>query len=331
MSHDLNLEKYLSDLYRRFGPPKPMNGVVEDREQPHFFLHRNFLGEQDLAILFNTRRCRYQCKFCALPYKATKEWVGRELVVQQFKNVIQEVRHSLGSFERLTIANEGSVFDDTTFPHDALQEIVRSARAIPNIRKVVIESRLEFVRAEALKQFREESGKRIDILTGFETLNEVLRDQVLGKREPLSVFLQGLDEVAAGGAELTAYVLFKPNPRMSDAEAQFEAEASVDYLTTECKQRGIPLIIRLNPMYLSRGTPWAREALSNSEYQPPRLSDVLALAEKKQHEGVRIYYGLTSEGLSDAEGTYRGREDFSTALLKKAIIANHQRPAEQRG
>ncbi|KMY85553.1 putative Fe-S oxidoreductase [Candidatus Paraburkholderia calva] len=331
MGNELDLDTYLSDLYRRFGPPKPMNSLVEDREQPHFFLHRNFLGEQDLAILFNTRRCRYQCKFCALPYKATKEWVGRDLVVRQFKNVIQEVRHSLGSFERLTIANEGSVFDDATFPRDALQEIVHSARVIPNIRKVVLESRLEFVQREVLKQFREESGKRIDVLTGFETLDETLRDKVLGKREPLPVFLQGLDEVAAGGAELTAYVLFKPNPAMSDAEAQREAEASIDYLIAQCAQRGIPLIIRLNPMYLSRDTPWAREALTHAEYRPPRLSDVLALAEQKQREGVRIYYGLTSEGLSDSKGTYRGREDFSTGLLKRAIVSNHQRPAGQPG
>lgn len=323
----MTLEAFLSDTYRRFGPPKPMNEIVEDRNWPHFFLHRNFLGEQDLAILFNTRRCRYQCKFCALPFKATRDWVGAEQVLQQFRNVVQEVRHAIGVFDRLTIANEGSVFDDTTFPQDALEHIVRSVRVLPNLRKLVIETRLEFVQADALRRFGVESAKKIDVLTGFETLDETIRDEVLGKREPVDVFLSGLDEVAAGGAELTAYVLFKPDPRMTDAEARTEAEASIDFLTLQCARRNIPLIIRLNPMYLSRGTTWAKTAAATPGYKPPKLSDVSAVARAKQKHGVRIYYGLTSEGLSDAEGTYRGREDFSSALLKQCIISNLQCPS----
>ncbi len=330
VAKDLALDTFLSDMYRRFGPPKPMNDTVEDREWPHFFLHRNFLGEQDLAILFNTKRCRYQCKFCALPYKASKEWIGRDLVVQQFKNVVQEVRHAIGVFERLTIANEGSVFDSTTFPRDALEEIVSSTRSLPNIRKLVIESRLEFVQADVLRKFKAESGKSIDILTGFETLDETIRDKVLDKREPLKAFLSGLDEIAAGEVELTAYVLFKPSPSMSDAEARDEAEASIDFLTEQCAQRSIPLIVRLNPMYVSRGTPWAHKAMTQpGGYQPPRLSDVLALAQAKQKEGVRIYYGLTSEGLSGSEDTYRGRDDFSSTLLKQCIVSNSQRPSDR--
>ncbi|XKH34811.1 hypothetical protein ACIU1J_00400 [Azospirillum doebereinerae] len=240
---------------------------------------------------------------------------------------MQEVRHAIGAFERLTIANEGSVFDDTTFPQDALEQIVRSVRAVPNIRKLVIESRLEFVRSGTLRRLTAEGGKRIDVLTGFETLDATIRDEVLGKREPLDLFLSGLDEIAGGGAELTAYVLFKPSPAMTDEEARDEAEASIDFLTDQCGRRGIPLIIRLNPMYLSRGTPWAKAALSTPSYLPPRLSEVMALASAKQRDGVRIYYGLTSEGLSEAEGTYRGREDFSSALLKQCIVSNSQRPS----
>jgi hypothetical protein len=286
---------------------------------PHFFLHRNFLGEQDLAILFNTKRCAYQCKFCALPYKSSHQWIDADSVKAQFLYVVQEVKHSIGVLERVTIANEGSVFDETTFPPEALTEIVSAARALPRVRKLVLETRLEYVRSERLAELRNLSGKNLDILTGFETHDSHLRDIVLAKREPLSVFLKGLDVIADVGAELTTYVLFKPSPAMTDEEAAIEAEASIDYVTHACKERAIPFSIRLNPMYSAQGTPWHTEAQRTPGYLPPRLSDVIRLAEKKKSEGIRVYLGLTSEGLANDTATYRAREDFSSELIKVAI------------
>jgi len=309
----------LRDLYRQFGPPKQMGSSAPVKTQPHFFLHRNFLGEQDLAILFNTKRCAYQCKFCALPFKSSKDWIEPEFVLEQFMYVIREVKHSIGVLERLTIANEGSVFDETTFPREALNEIVASTRALPRIRKIVLETRLEYAGVDRLRELRDMSGKKLDILTGFETQDPELREAVLGKREPLDVFLAGLDRIAAIDGELTTYVLFKPDPAMSDKEAFAEAEASIDYVADACAMRGIPFSIRLNPMYAARGTPWYTAAQKVADYRPPRLTDVIDLAEKKMRQGMRIYLGLTSEGLADDIGTYRRREDFSSDLIKIAI------------
>lgn len=313
---------HVQSLYRQFGPPKPMGSSAGAPDRPHFFLHRKFLGEQDLAILFNTKRCRYQCRFCALPDKSSLSWIGADHVLQQFTYVVDEVKHSLGVLDRLTIANEGSVLDATTFPAEALTGIVEAARVLPSLRKVVIETRIEFAQIDRLVQLRAASGKQIDVLTGFETLDTRIRDEILGKRETLSSFLSGLDRVAEAGAELTTYILYKPSPYMTDDDARTEAAASIDFVRAQCAQRAIPLIIRLNPMYVSRNTPWARLAESIPDYRPPRLTDVVELAEQKRRNGARIYLGLTSEGLSDVDGTYRGREDFSPPLLKRAIVAN---------
>lgn len=316
----------LTNYYKNYGPPKPMNAGNGSPERPHFFLHRNFLGEQDLAILFYTKRCRYQCAFCALPLKAPQTYIGGDSIKTQFVNVMREMKNSIGSFERLTIANEGSVFDETTFCQDALSEICQSVSLVPNIRKIVIESRLEFVQADQLRQLAALSGKTLDVLTGFETLDEHIRDDVLRKREPLSVFRRGLDALAAADAELTAYVLFKPCPEMDDEQAAEEAERSIDYVADQCAQRGIPLTIRLNPMYVARGTPWAKRAKQAGGYSPPRLGDVIALAKRKSAAGIKVYIGLTSEDLSEPEDTYRGHEDFSKDQLKAGILMNLKRP-----
>jgi radical SAM enzyme (TIGR01210 family) len=319
-----DLERLVGSLYREFGPPKAMGASAPATDRPHFFLHRNFLGEQDLAILFNTKRCRYQCSFCALPAKSSRSWIPADQVIGQFQYVADELRHSLGVLERVTIANEGSVFDEATFPVEALTEIVGSLRALPRVRRIVLETRLEFVRRERIDELRELVDKQFNILTGFETHDPRLREEILGKRQTLDSFAGGLDEIAAAGAELTAYVLFKPEPTMTDAEAFAEAEASIDYLHRECASRRIPLQVRLNPLYVAKGTALARRIKTLDHYLPPRLSDVVALGERKRAEGLDVYLGLTSEGLSDPDDTYRGREDFSRSLLKRGIIMNGQ-------
>jgi archaeosine synthase beta-subunit len=326
-----DLEQHLRTLYRRFGPPKAMGESAPSRDRPHFFLHRNFLGEQDLTILFNTKRCQYQCKFCALPFKSSREWIAEEDVLAQFRYVIDEVKHGLGVIERITLANEGSVLDETTYPAGALTQITAATRLLPSVYKLVLETRLEFVRAERLQEIREISGKRLDVLTGFETRDPDIRERVLGKRESLEVFEAGLDIISATGTELTCYVLFKSDPAMDDGQAWEEAEASISYLQQACRERTIQLTIRLNPMYVAKGTAWARRASSIEDYQPPRLSDVISLAEKKRAEGLPVYLGLTSEGLSNQRNTYRGREDFTPVLLKQAIIMNGDRATHHVG
>lgn len=317
-----DLQQLVGGLYREFGPPKPMGASAPAKDRQHFFLHRNFLGEQDLAILFNTKRCRYQCSFCALPQKSSRSWIPADEVTAQFEHVADELRHSLGVLERVTIANEGSVFDEATFPAEALTEIAGSLRKLPRVRRIVLETRLEFLRRERLRELAELTGKRLNVLTGFETHDPRLREEILGKRQSLEAFSDGLDEVAASGAELTAYVLFKPEPTMTDAEALAEAETSIDHLQRACAEREIPLQVRLNPMYVARGTALARRVAEMDDYLPPRLSDVIELAERKRGEGVDVYLGLTSEGLSDDDDTYRSREDFSRALLKRGIVMN---------
>ncbi len=173
----LDQSDYIRNLYRQFGPPKPMGSSAGDLDKPHFFLHRKFLGEQDLAILFNTKRCRYQCRFCSLPAKSSQEWIDAEHVVNQFVYVTNELRHSLGVLDRFTIANEGSVFDELTYPVEALQAIVSATRAIPNLWKIVIETRIEFATVERMRAVKEWSGgKTLDVLTGFETLDTGIRD-----------------------------------------------------------------------------------------------------------------------------------------------------------
>jgi archaeosine synthase beta-subunit len=322
----MSLEAHVERLYRDFGPSKNMGDAAQDTRHPHYFLHRNFLGEQDLLIIFNSKRCRYHCSFCDLPLKSTSAWVPSDDILAQFEYVISELRHSLSVIDRLTLSNEGSVLDETTFPFEALEEIAKCARQLKNVRTIVIETRLEFLEPRIISRLKQADPKSIiNILAGFETLNQHIRDQILIKGATLDDFLAGLDKVAESQSELTAFVLYKPSFAMTDQEAFREAEASIDYVRRECDLRNIPLTVRLNPMYAAHRSKWAGQAFASSDFKPPRITDVLALAMKKREQGIPVYIGLSTEGLTSLQGSYMAREDYSKEVLKKAIVFNHQK------
>jgi radical SAM enzyme (TIGR01210 family) len=316
---------HVQSLLAAFGPKKPMGTAATSDRLPHFFLHRSFLGDQDLLIILNTKRCRYHCDFCELPTKSSLRSITGEDIVEQFRYVASELKHSLSVLNRLTLSNEGSVLDEHTLPRDALLEICTGAAQFPALRRVVLETRLEFVDTEFLCQLRAIVPRAtLDILTGFESRDEYIRDHVLRKHETLSMFLSGLDRVRDSQADLTAYVLFKPSASMTDEEAYDEATRSIRFIADECAQRKINFSIRLNPMYLAVGSKWEAQAASGGGFVPPRLTDVLRVAAEARASGIPVYIGLSTEGLGDDAGTYRSREDFSRELIRQAVALNAQ-------
>lgn len=319
-STDKSLAAHIAQLYDSFGQRKPMPRSSPDPNLPLFFLLRTFLGENDLLVILNTKRCRYQCAFCQLPAKSTKFFVPDEAVVEQFRFVATELQHSLSIVNRVTLSNEGSVLDEQTLGGTALAQIVAAIGAMRRVRRIEFETRLEFVRPAVLDQLKQAAPRAtLGILTGFETVDERIRDEVLKKREPLPMFLEGLDNVAATGAALTAYVLVKPDPRMSDEEGRDEAARTIEFLAAECRRRSInDLTIRLNPMYRAVGSRWARVADATPHYDPPRLTDVMQVAEEAvaEHRDIKVYVGLSTEGLANKAGTYLAREDYTASLIK---------------
>ncbi len=316
----------VKQLYHEYGQQKSMGESASNSRMPHYFLHRTFLGENDLLVILNTKRCSHQCYFCQLPAKSSKTWIPSEDILAQFEYVLEESKHSLSVLDRITLSNEGSVLDSTTFPTDALLTIAECVHELRRVRTLVLETRLEFVTARIIREIRNVAHRvTVNILTGFETQDQYIRDKILFKNEPLGAFLAGLDNIAEAKAMLTSYVLYKPVPGMTDDEAYIEAGKTIDFLASQCRVRKIPLSIRLSPMYLAHGSTWTKLAKNTPEYQPPRLTDVMRLAEEKVQEGVPIHIGLSTEGFNETGGTYMSREDFSRRLIKPIIMFNNNK------
>ena len=328
-----DLVSWVREIYNQFGQQKTMGKRVDDTTEPYYFLHRTFLGENDLLIIFNTKKCRNRCSFCALSELGQCEMVGEEDILCQFRHIISELRHSLSVFGRVTLSNNGSMLDEETFPAGALLAIAEAISNLRRVRTLVLETRLSVINTLSMKALKSVLPKiGLDILTGLETCSPAIREKVLGKKETLAGFEDGLDKVAATGASLSSYILYKPDYKMTDEEAFYEAENSIDYLVKECGKRDIKLhCIRINPMFAAKGTHWSVEALSEPLYLPPRLSDVMRLAEKKTAEGLKVYIGLSTEGLDEPGTSFYSREDYSSSLIRPIKLFNDRKIFSFRG
>lgn len=326
--HSEDLVLLANKLYDEYGQKKAMGNSAPAKDLPHFFLLRPFWNELDLLAILNTKRCSYQCHFCQLPQKSSRVLIPASDIISQFAYILSETKHILSLIERVTLSNEGSVLDSKTLPTEALMAIVSSISQLRLVKTLVCETRLEYVNPDVIHEMKQRLGKaRIDFLTGFETKDSDIRDRVLGKRETLDQFLSGLDVVAQVGASLTSYVLYKPSPEMSDADAFEEASSTIDFLASECKRRNINLCIRLNPMYVAEGSKWEEDMRSKIEnYMPPKLTDIMRLAEEKSKaHGIWTYIGLSTEGIGDPTSTFIAREDYSPRLIRPIKLFNDRK------
>lgn len=320
------LGAYVRNEYELWGPSKPMIGLGKlEPTEPKYYLLRKFAGENDLLVILNTQRCGYQCWHCTLPFNSSREAIGASDIMEQFRGVAEKHGPALSIIEKVTLSNDGSVLDEATMAHEALTGIVAAIGEMRRVRRIDLETRLEYVRSERLGELNKLAKRAsVGILTGFETVDEDIREGVLKKRESLVAFRSGLDVLGEAETPLTAYVMFKPDPAMTDEHAIVEAQASIDFLAAEASQRGIPLMVRLNPTYRAIGSRWAQIADATPNYQPPRLSDVMKVAQASRGSGVPTYIGLSVEGRADT-GTYRDREDyqqFGHNLIKQATLFN---------
>jgi len=321
-----SLRYRIKQLYEEYGQRKKMGIPANLKDRPHFFLHRTFLADHDLLIIFNTKRCRNHCNFCGLPTKCSQDWIPDDKIIAQFEYVIKELKHSLSVLNRITLSNEGSMLDTETFPKDALLTIIDAICEIRMVRRIVLETRVEFCDLGYLQSIKELAPKAlINILAGFETVDNHIREVILGKRQSIDVFLNGLDNIAAAKSETTCFILFKPDQSMTDQEASDEAWRSFLFLRNECEKRKVILHIRLNPMYRAAGSRWDILASHCPEYQPPRLTDVMKMAQRIRATGTNVYIGLSSEGVENPAGTFFVREDYSPKLIGPIKLFNDKK------
>jgi archaeosine synthase beta-subunit len=158
------------------------------------------------------------CTMCGF-YAATS--TGTFISSEDYQAQVFDVlsKYDLETFSVIALFNAGNILNETEVPFDALEKICIRISQNPYIKKVTIESKLEYMNIEKLKRISALlSGKGIELGIGIETMNEKIRDLCINKPFPNTLLQQKVDQLFSLGITPMAYLLFKP-PFLTEREA----------------------------------------------------------------------------------------------------------------
>src|SRR6202011_4015650 len=197
------------------------------------------LGGMILFIVHNTARCSYNiCHGCALPKLSADRAITPVKMFDQTDYVFGRLLtpDELAQLTVLVLSNNGSVFDQPTFPQVCLlYDIQRACQFMPRLQTISLETRAEFVTDDALDAVcitLKESGTRVkyEIALGVEIFDEHLRNKAAKKGLSNKAIERLAQQVGRTGGSLRCYFMLKPLPQMTDEAALADILSGLDFL-----------------------------------------------------------------------------------------------------
>jgi radical SAM enzyme (TIGR01210 family) len=309
-------------------------------DEPLSAVTRHVFGVHELVVVFYTKRCQYQCAFCTLPSTSAYSNVSTPDLQKQLEQAFAHAGDELDGIEMVSLGNEGSILDERTFSNEQLTYALSRCAALPSVNEIVLETRAEFVSEGLLGQILDcIPGCKLTLKIGLESVDDRIRNTVLGKKMDLACFESVVKMLGARGVGLATYVIVKADPAHSDEEGKEDARRTCEYLKNLCRGSDTDLTLKINTMYGAEGSAWARAA-SKHGWVPPSIFDLAEVMLDVWDDHVKVFAGLYDEGLATHDGHYEIRPDFEpwalnalerynqtmdAELLRK--VANHRRIA----
>ncbi|MDQ7825641.1 MAG: archaeosine biosynthesis radical SAM protein RaSEA [Candidatus Eremiobacteraeota bacterium] len=259
-----------------------------------------------LMVILRTRGCSHAlgssggCAFCGFKELSTKGMPVPGLdIITQFEKALF-LHYTLNEdIAEIDIYNSGSFLNRIEIPPPVGEHIFSKISEHPHIRKILIESRPEYIVSEK-SQLGKLKGllgdKMLEVGIGLETKRDDLRLEVLKKGFTLEQFNEAAAVLAPLGIHLLAYVLLKP-PGLSEGEAVRDAIDSIYYLNDLGKSLGIQVKVALQPTFVPQNTP-LEELYFKGLFTPPKLWSVIEVLRATFSLPVEIEVGLSDEGLA---------------------------------
>ncbi|MBE0523182.1 MAG: archaeosine biosynthesis radical SAM protein RaSEA [Methanosarcinales archaeon] len=232
-----------------------------------------------LTVIFHTIGCHWShsggCSMCGYFNDSATVPPGDENLISQFDHVLKKIGNNTALIKIFT---SGSFFDDREIAHSVRTGIFEKIGDIGTIKKIVAETRPEFVTEKKLNdslEILDKYGIRLEIAVGLETSNDAIRKDCINKGFTFNDFIKASKTAKSLGVTTKAYLLLKP-PFISEKAAIDDIIASITdaapYATT----------ISINLCNIQKGT-LVEELSERKSYRPPWLwSAVYVLIKGKE-------------------------------------------------
>ena len=215
------------------------------------------------------------CTMCGF-YCATAR--GREIsaeeYIAQFEHVMDAV--DLEDYPVISIYNDGNIFNEREMPVAAIEKICSYINGYENIKKVVVESRIDYSPDEHVAKMKKAlNGRQLEVAFGFESADTRVMNLCINKGFSANNFDHFHSRMQGMGVLTKPLLLVKP-PFLTEAEAVSDILRTVSY----CVSRGIDYV-DLEVTTVEKHTV-VHELWKNDLYRPPWLWSLIDLLQKCQ-------------------------------------------------
>ena len=236
----------------------------------------NVAGKKGTAlyVILPTIGCyRYRigeaCYMCSYPVEAPKVPKSQEELVEYFKKALKKIEGKKGPIA-VRIFTSGSFFDEGEVKRETRRKIFSILAEMDNVEEVVVESRSELVRYDAVRELVEIlSGKYFEVAIGLETANDDVADVSINKGNTFEEFVRASEAIREAGANVKTYLLLKPI-FLSERDAIEDVKESIK------KAAPYTDTFSINVTNIQRGTTYER-LWEKDEYRPPWLWSVVEI------------------------------------------------------
>lgn len=224
-----------------------------------------------LTVILRTRGCGWdKCYMCGYTNEAYP--ADREELIQQVDYAFKKLEGE----QVLKVFTSGSFFDDREVMPEVREYLLDKFRQ-HGLKKLIVESRPEYIEEEKLEPFR---GINLEVGIGLETADDEVRELCINKGFSFDDFKSAAAKLRKSGFRVKCYLLLKP-PFLSEGEAIEDAVKSIiaakDYTD----------IFSLNLTNVQKGT--LVERLWKAKlYRPPWLWSAVKVLKEAKKIGVEI-------------------------------------------
>ncbi|MFH1224661.1 MAG: hypothetical protein V1676_02550 [Candidatus Diapherotrites archaeon] len=261
----------------------------------------NGIKGRRLMLVLRTNGCEYAkspgggCTMCGFKNSSCKNVSDDEMKAQLWW-AIEGVLSEDKNINQLDLLTLGSFYNDREISPEFRDFAMREISRLPRIKKVVIESRAEYVTKEKLQKSKELLGDKIlEFSIGLESSDDYIRNSIIKKGLSRNALENCLGLCAETGLDFMAYILIKP-PYVSEKYAILDAVNSANFIFDTAKRQGVNARVSLEPVFIPENAP-IEQLYFRNEYKVPNLWSVIEVVKRLAGRGC-IFVGLSDENLS---------------------------------
>lgn len=197
------------------------NNKLAEIEINKFFYEHKIIDR--IMVVLRANGCEHYkktggCSMCSHFNGTPIHKVTDENYIAQWNSVIdgsaiekEAFKFNLNDYPVLCLYNLGSLFNKNEISLSVVQYIFKSLNDYKNVKKIIVESRAEYVTEEAIKNITDVYSGVVEVGIGVESTNNIIRELCHHKGiDDLNIIKNSIKILHNNGFKALAYINFKP-------------------------------------------------------------------------------------------------------------------------